>query len=591
MRGARAWSFWMWIGALGGLLGLSILGEVAYGAPKKVELKAVKIREPIAVLLEIEGTGVLTRGGVSYDITSPGIGFKRGDKFELPAYKNGSVDAYAVISLNRPKSGEEGSYVRLEEGAKIVFLDDDGSVAITGVYVESESPSTPSSLVFLINHASTESPFFVWTPDVVVGVRGTYFEVKPANSARDYPTEVIGYNAVDGSEVDEIVGTIPGKWDPDDLRLVYLIKDEVINFLKTHLPPNTTIPNLVDPSAPIPVGSLYPFQFHHVISAFYYMMKHYSDDLKAMLEGNSGVSLPDLGLDIKKASEVDSSLSDVQSIHHTQPTSCTPISYVSQKISGGKNNVVWKFSTVGPNKIIDLYYLITENPSCLSGGTCTYKVYKVGKDATAYDVARELAQRDSNLGKNFVAYVVQNYGDPDLSISFVGFGGFGTCMFPPVPTLTYNVTTGSGGPVQCNYTMWSTGVGMMGASASNDPACPKPADAGDKIDDILEDVTVRVWLAEDVTSSPILIKPDGNSVVIKKPGLNWSISLDAEHIFPTIKMDQADPLPEEKKVKTLKEKGKKHHLLKNFHKKEGEENWLQHFIEYFIKLYQKLYGD
>ncbi len=192
-------------------------------AVNTVQLTGIAVDEPLAMIVEIDGEGRLARDGHTYEhINKAGLGFKKGDIFEIPD-NDPSKEEYVVILLNKGTDPSKISLVRIMEGGKIVFLDDDGNFAITGVYIESTDPNEPSSFVFDIGHASADRPFLVWTPDLVVGVRGTFFEIRPGATYGSYPTQVVGYNELDDAEVsdqDLLPATV--QWDPDDV-VIYLL--------------------------------------------------------------------------------------------------------------------------------------------------------------------------------------------------------------------------------------------------------------------------------------------------------------------------------------------------------------------------------
>ncbi len=203
------------LGGLGIILAWGLIFAPSYLFAGQVSLTSVVAKEPLAILLDIQGTGSLERGTDTYTITKSGIGFKKEDTFTI---SSGASD-YAIITLNKKGT----SYVKLGPGASITFLDDDGNFAITGVYVEGSS-SNYADLTFNINHASPESPFFIWTPDIVVGVRGTWLLLKVKNHTAPNPdTQILG----------EYKGGFT--WEPDDVRIYPL------DPTKFGLPANSTI--------------------------------------------------------------------------------------------------------------------------------------------------------------------------------------------------------------------------------------------------------------------------------------------------------------------------------------------------------------
>ncbi len=177
----------------------------------EVKVISIRVKEPLAQLVELQGEGELIRnnGSDSYVINTPGIGFKKGDVFKLKA---GSSSDYAIIALNKDGT----SSVKLGPGAVITFLDDDGNFAITGVFVQSSLPSTYAQVLFDINHASPTNEFLVFTPDVVVGVRGTVFELEVGY--QDEPTQVIG--------IEKDVGGV-SIWNPNDLWIAVIDRSKV----------------------------------------------------------------------------------------------------------------------------------------------------------------------------------------------------------------------------------------------------------------------------------------------------------------------------------------------------------------------------
>ncbi len=225
-------------------------------AVNTVQLTGIAVDEPLAMIVEIDGEGKLARDGATYEhINKAGLGFKKGDIFEIPD-NDPTKEEYVVILLNKGTDPSKVSLVRIMEGGRIVFLDDDGNFAITGVYIESTDPNEPSSFVFDIEHASTSRPFLVWTPDLVVGVRGTFFEVRPGARNADYATWVVGYNELEGAETSD-PQLVPAdlQWDPNDVVVYLLDWDKLKNAL---LSANvTTAPAIGDISSK-PVSSLNP---------------------------------------------------------------------------------------------------------------------------------------------------------------------------------------------------------------------------------------------------------------------------------------------------------------------------------------------
>ena len=204
------------VGIVIGVLAILLFGFSNISFSGQIALKSVVAKEPIAQLIELKLSageqGVLERAGNTYNIKKLGIGFKKGDTFTLQATNAGS---YAIITLNK----KGNSYVKLGPGASITFIDDDGNYAITGVYVESSDPTTNPDATFNINHASASSPFFIWTPDIIVGVRGTWVELdvgEPTATGVSKPTTV-NVDVKPGSSVSEDVHIYP--IDPSKLKL------------------------------------------------------------------------------------------------------------------------------------------------------------------------------------------------------------------------------------------------------------------------------------------------------------------------------------------------------------------------------------
>ncbi len=168
----------------------------------QVEIKTVVTEFPVAILADADNAppvGVLERNGVSHNVYAPGIGFKVGDKFTVDS----TGGSYAVIFLDKKRT----SVVKLGAGATIVFLSsgnvDAYNVAITGVYTES-SVLSDALAEFDINTASSSNEFLIYTPDAVVGVRGTKFRMSVPNPNSGNPTKVypvsntsapVGWNA------------------------------------------------------------------------------------------------------------------------------------------------------------------------------------------------------------------------------------------------------------------------------------------------------------------------------------------------------------------------------------------------------------
>ncbi len=168
----------------------------------QVEIKTVVTEFPVAILADADNAppvGVLERNGVSHNVYAPGIGFKVGDKFTVDS----TGGSYAVIFLDKKRT----SVVKLGAGATIVFLSsgnvDAYNVAITGVYTES-SVLSDALAEFDINTASSSNEFLIYTPDAVVGVRGTKFRMSVPNPSSGNPTKVypvsntsapVGWNA------------------------------------------------------------------------------------------------------------------------------------------------------------------------------------------------------------------------------------------------------------------------------------------------------------------------------------------------------------------------------------------------------------
>ncbi len=193
----------------------------------QVELTGIAVENPMAMIIEIDGQGELRREGQVYQpIIKAGLGFEKGDVFEV-LDTDPTKEEYAVILLNRGTDPSRVSLVRISEGGRIAFLDDDGEFAVRGVYIESDDPNNLSSFVFDIRHATANEPFFVWTPDVVLGVRGTFFEIRPASDAEKFSTGVIGYNSVTGAELSTISVPSNQQWDPNDL-ILYMVRWESI---------------------------------------------------------------------------------------------------------------------------------------------------------------------------------------------------------------------------------------------------------------------------------------------------------------------------------------------------------------------------
>ncbi len=189
----------------------------------QVELTGIAVENPMAMIIEIDGQGRLERGGQVYQpIIKAGLGFKKGDVFEVLDV-DPTKEEYAVILLNKGIDPSKVSLVRISEGGKIAFLDDDGEFAVRGVYIESSDPNNLSSFVFDINHASSDEPFFIWTPDVVLGVRGTFLEVRPAGDAEKFSTGVIGYNSIAGLELSTVSAPPGQQWDSDDV-ILYMVR-------------------------------------------------------------------------------------------------------------------------------------------------------------------------------------------------------------------------------------------------------------------------------------------------------------------------------------------------------------------------------
>ncbi len=171
-----------------------------YAYAGEVSISNIRAKEPLARLLEISGVGTLIRGAENYSITESGIGFKKGDIFKVGT----DPSDYVVIALNKSYS----SVVKLSFGSEIVFLDDDGNFAVTGVYIASQI-LYPAEALFDINHASPTNEFLVWTPDAVVGVRGTSFIVWPFKpDIVSAETSIVGLKSI---------GAVPNWWNTTDI--------------------------------------------------------------------------------------------------------------------------------------------------------------------------------------------------------------------------------------------------------------------------------------------------------------------------------------------------------------------------------------
>ncbi len=530
----------------------------------EIVLRSLQIKKPIAILLEINGDGNLKRNGKTYTINAPGAGFRKGDIFSVPV--SGTGDHYAVIALNKAVKEEDTSYVRLEEGAKIVFLDDDGKVAITGVYVESTTSSAPSSLVFYINHASPDSPFFVWTPDLVVGVRGTYFEVRPADIGLHYKTEVIGYNAVDGSERARLVSPTPGQFKPYDLKLILANAEMIVNFLKTNLS-GGTIPNLIR-GGNISVSALSSSSTEDVIAAYYYMSEHYASQLKEIL---NDVGNPlNLGVDITK-------ISSSVSITYNPPVYYFNgfINRIFSNMLVSKPVVVdTNVSLIPPQLTLSVTYLITENPSCVSsGGVCTYEKYKIGLTTTLYDVLVYNQNIIYSAFKDLVIGLVNAY-----SSFFSSY--FSSSLYllpPPLSALLSSVFSSSiisivpyaGDEINifgCTYKLGGCSSGtcnILDLMSCSGPGSAVLSWISSTFSDVLRAIKVEYFMAVDIhsTQSYLCLNENSDTVGLTEPGIALSMKIEedsfgAQFIYPVVGVKKAGPVPIERRVGTLKNTSK-----------------------------------
>ncbi len=524
------------------VLGLVAVGPTPNLISEEIVLRAMVIPKPIAVLLEIKGEGQLTRDGKTYTVNAAGVGFKKNDVFTVPPSPTG--DHYAVISLNKASDPEHTSYVRLEEGAKIVFLDDDGKVAITGVYAES-TQSVASSMVFYINHATPESPFFIWTPDVVIAVRGTYFEVKPADVQVTYPTKVVAYNTANNEEINQnYVGA--GKFDPDDLRIIPANKIEFLKLLKIKYNKATdTIPNVVK-GGNILVKNIDLKKSDHMVSMIVRLMKDYKGQLKEQIKGKLN-KLSNLGIFLSNKG--------TEEITYQQPEDFVegilPKFFSSLGESPARVDFDFQWNPLKPltppKLTIIVTYLITDNTACFSvGSTCKYKVYEINSTVSLYDVLVHNWNLTKKSFKNFVIGLVENYNL--LWISAVG-----------------NQIQVSG----CTCDICPNTGRLLGNCKG--PTCPGETWAVSIFEKRLKEINVKWRFAIDNKANYKYFDVVGSNGVffVRKPGYWVFLRIERDNngkfVYPVLKVEKASPVPGDKKVNELK-------LTKiNYEKKIGRE--------------------